>query len=57
MATLLRYKGDTPLAGVIGLSGILGHNFDKAGGLSEQQKAKIRKTPLFLYVGEDDSNC
>lgn len=57
LATLLRYKGDSALAGVIGLSGILGYNFNKAGGLSEQQMAMIRKTPLFLYVGEDDSNC
>lgn len=36
LATLLRYKGDSALAGVIGLSGILGYNFNKAGGLSEQ---------------------
>jgi predicted esterase len=34
LATLLRYKGNVPLAGVIGLSGILGHNYEKAGGIS-----------------------
>ena len=46
-----------PFAGVIGLSGILGHNFDKVGGISDEQKTVIKRTPLFLYVGEDDSNC
>jgi len=67
LATLLRYKGKEPLGGVIGLSGILGFDFENDSGqiksmaqgtaLSDEQKSIIRRTPLFLYQGEDDNNC
>lgn len=67
LATLLRYKGPEPLGGVIGLSGILGFDFENQSGqitsmaqgtaLPASQADIIRRTPLFLYQGEDDSNC
>ena len=63
LASLIKYQGEQPLAGVIGLSGILCTNYDKdlkikepslELTLNEKKLEQMKQTPLFLYLGEKD---
>ncbi len=50
LATLVTWKGEKPLGGVVGLSGLQG--LDEPEGLNLDV---IRKIPLFSYHGKDDT--
>lgn len=60
LAAFLKYKGEKPLGGVLGLNGIQALNYTKAVPKfkdSEERKRieTMRKnTPMFLYHGKDD---
>ena len=49
LATLISWKGDKPLGGVVGLSGL--QCLDEPADINLDV---IRQTPLFLYHGEND---
>jgi len=60
LAAFLKYKGEKPLGGVIGLNGIQALNYTKAVPKfkDSEERKKIetmrKNTPMFLYHGKDD---
>ena len=53
LASLLRYRGEKPFGGVIGLSGV--SIWEKMGDImSKKDSSRIADTPLFLYNGDKD---
>jgi len=55
LAAFLKLPKDTPLGGVFGLSGL--QALRAAPRLTEERLRVLRRTPLFLYHGEDDGVC
>lgn len=59
LAAFLKYKGEKPLGGVIGLSGFQGLDYNKAihfkNSKERERIEEMRKaTPMLLYHGRDD---
>ena len=54
LAAFLKYKGDKPFGGVIGLSGMQGLQF-KPEDISIYDMAIKKQIPLFLYHGVADT--
>jgi len=51
MASYMKYKGSSPLGGVVCLLGMQPYDYKHGGKISYTQRSIWGRTPLFLYTG------